>query len=42
MTSTDDVTFFSTIDQTKDPEFFKRFLDEVNRLPDKARNLSFL
>jgi len=34
MTSPDDVTFFSAVDHTKEPDFFKRFLDEANQLPD--------
>ena len=33
MTTPDDVTFFSTVDRTKEPDFFKRFLDEGNKLP---------
>src|SRR5262249_26305860 len=33
MTSPDDITFFSAVDRTKEPNFFKRFLEEGNRLP---------
>jgi ubiquinone/menaquinone biosynthesis C-methylase UbiE len=33
MTARDDITFFSTVDRTRDPDFFKRFLDEGNRNP---------
>ena len=33
MTSPDDITFFSAVDRTREPDFFKRFLDEGNKLP---------
>jgi ubiquinone/menaquinone biosynthesis C-methylase UbiE len=33
MTTVDDVTFFSAVDRTKEPDFFKRFLDEGNKIP---------
>ena len=33
MTTGDDITFFSTVDRTRDPNFFKRFLDEGNKIP---------
>jgi len=33
MTTRDDITFFSTVDRTRDPDFFKRFLDEGNKIP---------
>src|SRR6516164_8037954 len=33
MTNPDDITFFSGVDRTKDPDFFKRFLDEGNKIP---------
>ncbi len=33
MTIRDDITFFSAVDRTKEPDFFKRFLDEGNKLP---------
>jgi ubiquinone/menaquinone biosynthesis C-methylase UbiE len=33
MTIPDDITFFSAVDRTKEPDFFKRFLDEGNKLP---------
>src|SRR6516165_4774666 len=29
----EDITFFSAVDRTKQPDFFKRFLDEGNKLP---------
>lgn len=29
----EDVTHFTEVDQTKDPAFFARFLDEGNKLP---------
>jgi hypothetical protein len=28
MSTPDDITLFSTVDRTKEPDFFKRFLDE--------------
>jgi ubiquinone/menaquinone biosynthesis C-methylase UbiE len=31
--SPDDITFFSAVDRTKEPDFFKRFLDEGNKIP---------
>ena len=34
MTTRDDITFFSVVDRTREPDFFKRFLDEGNKLPD--------
>ena len=34
MAASEDVTFFSAVDRTKDPDFFRRFLDEGNKLPD--------
>ena len=34
MTIRDDITFFSVVDRTREPDFFKRFLDEGNKLPD--------
>jgi ubiquinone/menaquinone biosynthesis C-methylase UbiE len=34
MTTRDDVTFFSSVDRTREPDFFKRFLDEGNKLRD--------
>jgi SAM-dependent methyltransferase len=33
MTNPDDITLFSAVDRTKEPDFFKRFLDEGNKLP---------
>jgi ubiquinone/menaquinone biosynthesis C-methylase UbiE len=33
MVSGHDITLFTAVDQTKDPDFFKRFLDEGNRIP---------
>jgi ubiquinone/menaquinone biosynthesis C-methylase UbiE len=30
----EDVTFFTSVDRTGEPEFFLRFLDEANKLPD--------
>jgi SAM-dependent methyltransferase len=33
MASPEDITFFSAVDRTKEPDFFKRFLDEGNKLP---------
>ena len=33
MSIPDDITFFSAVDRTKEPDFFKRFLDERNKLP---------
>jgi SAM-dependent methyltransferase len=29
----EDITLFSCVDRTKEPDFFKRFLDEGNKLP---------
>ena len=34
MASPDDITLFTTVDRTSEPDFFKRFLDEGNKLPD--------
>ena len=34
MDTAEDVTHFSSVDRTKEPGFFKRFLDEGNELPD--------
>jgi ubiquinone/menaquinone biosynthesis C-methylase UbiE len=34
MAGPDDITSFSAVDRTKEPDFFKRFLDEGNKLPD--------
>ena len=33
MSIPDDITFFSAVDRSKEPDFFKRFLDEGNKLP---------
>ena len=33
MITRDDITFFSAVDRTREPDFFKRFLDEGNKLP---------
>lgn len=33
MGGAEDITFFSAVDRTKDPDFFRRFLDEGNKLP---------
>jgi len=33
MSTPDDITFFSAVDRTKEPDFFKQFLDEGNKLP---------
>ena len=33
MSIPDDITFFSAVDRSKEPDFFKRFLDERNKLP---------
>jgi ubiquinone/menaquinone biosynthesis C-methylase UbiE len=33
MATPDDITQFSAVDRTKEPDFFKRFLDEGNKLP---------
>jgi ubiquinone/menaquinone biosynthesis C-methylase UbiE len=33
MITPDDITLFSAVDRTKEPDFFKRFLDEGNKLP---------
>ena len=33
MSTPDDITSFSDVDRTKEPDFFKRFLDEGNKLP---------
>ena len=33
MASPEDITLFSAVDRTKEPGFFKRFLDEGNKLP---------
>ena len=34
MAAPEDITFFSAVDRTKEPDFFRRFLDEGNKLPD--------
>jgi ubiquinone/menaquinone biosynthesis C-methylase UbiE len=34
MPAPEDITFFSAVDRTKEPDFFRRFLDEGNKLPD--------
>ena len=33
MAGPEDITLFSSVDRTKEPDFFKRFLDEGNKLP---------
>jgi cyclopropane fatty-acyl-phospholipid synthase-like methyltransferase len=33
MTTREEITSFSTVDRTGDPDFFKRFLDEGNKNP---------
>src|SRR6516225_4732562 len=33
MATAEDITHFSSVDRTKEPDFFKRFLDEGNKLP---------
>src|SRR6516162_10623011 len=33
MATAEDITPFSSVDRTKEPDFFKRFLDEGNKLP---------
>src|SRR5215831_9062169 len=33
MATAEDITHFSSVDRTKEPGFFKRFLDEGNKLP---------
>src|SRR5262249_12365074 len=33
MASPEDITLFSSVDRTKEPDFFKRFLDEGNKIP---------
>jgi SAM-dependent methyltransferase len=30
----EDITLFTAVDRTKEPDFFRRFLDEGNKLPD--------
>jgi len=34
MATPEDATFFSSVDQTNEPDFFLRFLDEANKNPD--------
>jgi ubiquinone/menaquinone biosynthesis C-methylase UbiE len=34
MVAPEDITFFSAVDRTKEPNFFMQFLDEGNKLPD--------
>lgn len=34
MSAPEDITCFSAVDRTNEPDFFRRFLDEGNRLPD--------
>ena len=33
MAAREDITLFSSVDRTKEPDFFKRFLDEGNKIP---------
>ena len=33
MAGPEDITLFSSVDHTKEPDFFKRFLDEGNKNP---------
>ena len=33
MAGPEDITLFSSVDRTKEPDFFKRFLDEGNKIP---------
>ena len=33
MAAPQDITLFSSVDRTKEPDFFKRFLDEGNKIP---------
>jgi len=33
MAGPEDITLFSSVDRTKEPDFFKRFLDERNKIP---------
>ena len=33
MAGPEDITLFSSVDRTKEPDFFKRFLDEKNKNP---------
>ena len=33
MAGPEDITFFSAVDRTKEPDFFRRFLDEGNKVP---------
>ena len=33
MTGPEDITLFSSVDRTKEPDFFKGFLDEGNKSP---------
>ena len=33
MAGREDITLFSSVDHTKEPDFFKRFLDEGNKIP---------
>jgi ubiquinone/menaquinone biosynthesis C-methylase UbiE len=42
MTTRDDVTFFSSVDRTREPDFFKRFLDEGNKLRDIIASKSII
>ena len=32
-TSREDITDFTSVDRTREPDFFRRFLDEGNKVP---------
>ena len=34
MASSEDITHFTAVDHTQEPDFFRRFLDEGNKNPD--------
>ena len=33
MAGPEDITLFSSVDRTREPDFYKRFLDEGNKIP---------
>jgi hypothetical protein len=34
MANSEDITRFTAVDHTQEPDFFRRFLDEGNKIPD--------
>ena len=42
MAAPEDITFFSAVDRAKEPDFFRRFLDKGNKLPDIVSSKSLI